>query len=152
MDEVDEEGLIRSVIRGQSRALLLWVLDRKSASGYELTKELERLTGHKQSVGVVYPLLYEFEERGLITGEWEQRGRRRRIKNYSITDLGSKMLDNIRELLEMPVREVINQIVQKERKSQCKSDIENIAAQGIAYCIIEISFSGVFNGYNGVGY
>ena len=114
LDEVDEEGLIRSVIRGQSRALLLWVLDRKSASGYELTKELERLTGHEQSVGVVYPLLYEFEDRGLITGEWEQRGKRRRIKNYSITDLGRNMLNNIRELLEMPVKEVIHDLLQDD--------------------------------------
>jgi DNA-binding PadR family transcriptional regulator len=111
LDDVDDEGLIRAVIRGTSRALLLWILDRKHASGYELTKELERLTGHEQSVGVVYPLLYEFEERGLITGEWEQRGKRRRIKTYSITDLGRNMLNNIRELLEMPVREVINDLL-----------------------------------------
>ena len=111
MDDVDDEELIRTVTRGLNRALILWLLDRKPASGYELTKELERLTGHKQSVGVVYPLLYEFEERGLITGEWEKRGKRRKIKNYSITDLGSKMMDNIRELLEMPVREVINDLL-----------------------------------------
>jgi len=111
LDDVDDEELIRAVTRGLSRALILWLLDRKPASGYELTKELERLTSHKQSVGVVYPLLYEFEDRGLITGEWEQRGKRRRIKNYSITDLGRKMLNNIRELLELPMREVINDLL-----------------------------------------
>jgi len=112
LDDVnDEEELIRSVTRGFSRALILWLLDGEPASGYEITQELQRLTGHEQNVGVVYPLLYEFEERGLVTSEWEQHGIRKRIKYYSITDLGRKMLNNIKALLEMPVREVINDLL-----------------------------------------
>ena len=79
-------------------------------SGYRITKEMRRLTGRSFSSGVVYPLLYELEERGLITGEWVQRGRRR-IKHYSITEKGSNLLNRLRELFEMPVREVLRDLL-----------------------------------------
>ena len=101
-----EEGLIKAMVRGLSRSIILWLLDGKSISGYMITKELGRVTGQTFSSGVVYPLLYELEERGYITGIWKQRGRRR-IKYYSITETGRKMLSNISDLLEMPIREVL---------------------------------------------
>ena len=115
MDHVDDEKLIRDVTRGFRRALILWLLERKPASGYFVTKEMKRITGQNQSVGGIYSLLYEFEERGLITGEWTQRGKRK-IKNYTITDLGRTMLENIKEMLEMPVRDVLIDLLMDENK------------------------------------
>jgi len=76
---------------------------------------MKRITGQKQSVGSIYSLLYEFEERGLITGEWTQRGKRK-IKNYTITDIGRTMLKNIKKVLEMPVRDVLIDLLKDENK------------------------------------
>jgi len=94
-----EETLIRATIRGFSRAIILWLLRNKPMSGYEVVKELKRLTDRRHSSGVVYPLLYELEEEGLLKNEWIQRGRRR-IKYYTITKEGLDLLNKLRCLFK----------------------------------------------------
>lgn len=79
-------------------------------SGYAIVKEMKRLTGQSFHSGVIYPLLYELEENELIIGKWIENGRRR-IKRYSITENGTKMLNHIRELFEMPVRNVLKDLI-----------------------------------------
>jgi PadR family transcriptional regulator PadR len=110
--ESEEEELIQATIRGLSRSIILWLLDQKRMSGYMITKELKKITGQQYTSGGVYPILYELEERELITGEWEQRGRRR-IKYYSISEEGKKVLNHIRGLLEKPVRVVLHDFLGK---------------------------------------
>jgi len=112
MSEV-ERDLIRATIRGISRLIILWLIDQKPMSGYRIVKEMKRLTGQNIHSGIVYPLLYELEENGLIAGEWSQKGRRR-IKRYTITEKGEKLLNKIKELFEMPVREVLKDLIGKE--------------------------------------
>jgi len=111
--EAEEEDLIQATLRGLNRAILLWLLDQKHMSGYMVTKEIRRITGQHYSSGGVYPLLYGLEEKGFIKGEWKQRGRRR-IKYYSITEKGQKMLNNIRSLLEMPIRGVLKDLLRDQ--------------------------------------
>jgi len=105
-----EEDLIRATIRGLSRAIILWLVSRGPMSGYKITKEISRLTERKFTSGVVYPLLYELEEKGFISGKWFQKGRRR-IKYYSITEEGEEVLRNIRRLFERPLREVLRSLL-----------------------------------------
>lgn len=107
-----EEDLIKATIRGFSRAIILWVVGKKAMSGYKITKEMRRLTGRSFTSGVVYPLLYELEEKGFLTSEWVQRGRRR-IKYYSITEKGEKLLKRLQALFEMPVREVLKDLLEE---------------------------------------
>ncbi|MBS7619379.1 PadR family transcriptional regulator [Candidatus Bathyarchaeota archaeon] len=109
MSEV-ERNMVRATVRGFSRAVILWLVNQKPVSGYRIVKEIERLTGQKSHSGIVYPLLYELEERGFIAGEWTQKGRRR-IKQYSITENGTKLLNRLRELFEMPVKEVLKDLI-----------------------------------------
>lgn len=105
-----ESELVKSAVRGFSRVIILWLLSQKPLSGYSVTKELKRLTGWSFHSGVVYPLLYELEENKLIVGKWIRRGRRR-IKYYSATKNGLVVLDRIRELLKMPVKEVLKDFI-----------------------------------------
>lgn len=105
-----EDDLIRVTIRGLSRAIILWLVNQKPMSGYKITKEMLRLTERRFSSGIVYPLLYELEGKGLITGEWVQKGRRR-IKYYSITEEGARLLNSLRQLFERPVRQVLKSIL-----------------------------------------
>jgi len=82
----------------------------KNVSGYGIVKELRRLTGQKFTSGVVYPLLYELEEKKLIVGKWMRKGRRR-IKYYSVSRRGTEPLELTRELFEMPVKEILKDFI-----------------------------------------
>ena len=110
-----ERGLVRATLRGFNRAIILWLVSQKRRSGYEVVKEMSRLTHQHFHSGVVYPLLYEFEERKFITSKWVTRGRRR-IKYYSITHKGTNLLNHLRRLFEMPVREVLVDLLGRGRQ------------------------------------
>lgn len=110
-----ERDLVKAIIRGMSRSIILWLVNQKPMSGYSIVKEMKRLTGQNIHSGIVYPLLYELEENGLIVGEWSQKGRRR-IKNYTITEKGKKLLNKIKELFEMPVKEVLKDLIGENKQ------------------------------------
>jgi DNA-binding PadR family transcriptional regulator len=105
-----EKDLLKATVRGFSRVIILWLLNQKPMSGYSTFKELRRLTGWSFHPGVVYPLLYELEENGLIEGKWVEKGRRR-IKYYATTKNGIVVLNRVRELLEAPVKEVLKDLI-----------------------------------------
>lgn len=107
-----EEDLVKATLRGFSRCIILWLVGQKPRSGYEIVKEMKGLTGQRFHSGVVYPLLYELEERKFIVGRWVTKGRRR-IKYYSITDKGKELLNHLRGLFEKPVREVLKDLLRK---------------------------------------
>jgi len=105
-----ESELIRATVRGFSRAIILWLVSQKPLSGYAIVKEMKRLTGQKFHPGTIYPLLYELEKRGYIAGEWTQKGGRR-IKYYLVTENGTKLLNQLRQRFEMPVKEVLKDLI-----------------------------------------
>ncbi len=105
-----ERGLIRTTIRSFSRGIILWLVSQKPMSGYGMVKELERLTEQHLTSGIIYPLLYELEKQGFIVGEWTQKGRRR-TKYYLITQTGTELLNRLRALFEMPVRETLKDFI-----------------------------------------
>jgi len=111
MTEAEKE-LVKSTVRGFSRAVILWLVSQKPVSGYKIVKEIKRLTGQEINPGIVYPLLYELENDGFIAGEWTQKGRRR-IKYYSTTEKGTKLLNRLRKLFEMPVKEVLKDLIRE---------------------------------------
>ena len=100
------KGVIKATVRGFSRAIILWLVSQESMSGYRIVKEMKRLTGQSFNPGIVYPLLYELEKKGFTVSKWKQRGRRR-INYYSITEKGTKLLEQLRELFEMPIQQVL---------------------------------------------
>ena len=112
MSEAEKE-LIKSTLRGIIRVILLWLLSRRKMSGYAVTKEVKRLTGRTFHSGIIYPLLYELEEKGLITGEWVKKGRKQ-IKYYYLTEDGKNLLNSLRELFKMPIKEVLKDLIGEE--------------------------------------
>ena len=107
----DEEYLIKATIRGFSRAIILWLLEQEPMSGYRLTKELGRLTAQRFHSGIIYPLLYEMEDKEVIGGDEVKKGRRT-IKYYSLTEKGKKMIDRLRKLFMLPVGEVLKDLIE----------------------------------------
>lgn len=111
MSEAEKE-LIRAIIRGFSRAIILWLISQKPMSGYTIMKKIEQLTGQKFHAGIIYPILYELEKDKFIYGVSTQKNRRR-IKYYSITEKGTQMLNQLRQRFEMPVRDVLKDFIEK---------------------------------------
>jgi DNA-binding PadR family transcriptional regulator len=113
----EEIDIVRAIMRGFSRAFILWLISQKPMSGYTVIKEIEKLTGQKFHAGIVYPLLYELEENKFIIGKWTQKGRRR-IKYYLITEKGTQMLNQLRKRFEMPVKEVLKDFIKEKSCAQ----------------------------------
>jgi DNA-binding PadR family transcriptional regulator len=105
-----EREMIKTIVTSLSRGIILWLINQKPMSGYAIVKELERSTGQQLTSGVIYPLLYELEKDGCIVGNWTQHGRRR-TKHYAITPSGMELLNRLRELFDMPVKEALKEFI-----------------------------------------
>ena len=105
-----EEEIVKATLRGFNRAIILWLISKKPMSGYTVIGELEHLTHQKRNQGIVYPLLHELEEKNFIGGQFVQKGNGR-VKIYSITDEGLKLLARLREIFNMPMKEAMRDIV-----------------------------------------
>lgn len=107
-------------MRGFDRLLVLWLLLAKPRSGYGLIKEVKNLTGQRLKPGLVYPFLRALERGGYIAGSWVTRGRRP-VKYYSITEKGKRLLDGVRDLFRMPIRQIIVDLLRKKRPGNSHS-------------------------------
>ena len=88
-------------LRGHLATLVLSVLARGEAHGYEVLRHIEKAGSGALELkeGTLYPALYRLEQAGLITARWEssketRRGPRRRI--YRLTTKGKAELDRSR--------------------------------------------------------
>jgi len=95
-----ESEIFKTIVRGLVKPLILWFLLKRTMHGYEILNQLTEMTGQKFSPGTIYPILYQLEEVGLITGEWEQKGERRKIKLYKITEKGLNTLRQFRDIFD----------------------------------------------------
>ncbi len=85
MSKAVSERMVKSFLD----LFILSLLNGGSKHGYELMQELKFKTGTRIGAGTLYPLLYELEDRKLVTGEWMSPTRRSR-KVYKITDQGER--------------------------------------------------------------
>jgi PadR family transcriptional regulator, regulatory protein PadR len=85
--------------KGSAELLLLSLLEHEARHGYELNKLIEyRSRGILRfHVASIYPLLYRLERRGLIHGNWVEKGGQRRRRYYRLTPSGRKVLDQQRK-------------------------------------------------------
>ncbi|GFN36478.1 PadR family transcriptional regulator [Tepidimicrobium xylanilyticum] len=70
---------------------ILHLLKERSYYGNEIIEEIKKRLNNKwiPSPGMVYPLLRDLEEKGYVTGWWEEPDKRS-IRRYRITDEGYK--------------------------------------------------------------
>jgi PadR family transcriptional regulator, regulatory protein PadR len=71
-------------MKGFLSYLIIWMLSKKSMTGAEISRELEKRRGTKPSPGTIYPVLKELKDKGMISSDKE--------KKYSITKEGRKEL------------------------------------------------------------
>jgi len=108
--------VINSFMRGLEKPLILWLVSQGPRYGYELIKEVKRLTGQKLKPGTLYPLLYRLEDEGFVVSEWIKKGHRD-LRCYRLTEKGKDLLVKVHGFFSKPVRGVIADFLSEpERK------------------------------------
>jgi formylmethanofuran dehydrogenase subunit E len=75
------------MIKGLLKMSMLKIISENKATGYEIIKKVNELTGEKPSTGSIYPLLKSMESKGWITGT-TVNGK----TTYEITTSGKKVV------------------------------------------------------------
>jgi PadR family transcriptional regulator, regulatory protein PadR len=80
--------------RSLNEILILASLQTGMRHGYQIAVDIEELSDGYFSFthGTLYPILHQLEKEGLVDGEWESGGSRRRRKNYVLTSRGRTYL------------------------------------------------------------
>jgi DNA-binding PadR family transcriptional regulator len=96
------EHIEGDVLRGHLESMVLSVLQRGDAHGFEILRRLEALGcgALRLKEGSLYPALYRLEKAGSVRAAWEdnsggRRGPRRRI--YHVTRKGLRQLARARQ-------------------------------------------------------
>lgn len=90
----------RELLKGNTATIVLAILDGGPLHGYQIAKEMRRRSADALELGqgVLYPILHRMEDRGLLSGEWEQSTGTPSRKRYAITEAGrAELRDRRRE-------------------------------------------------------
>ncbi len=107
--------VIDAFMRGLEKPLILWLISQGPRHGYELIKEVKRLTGQKLKPSVLYPLLYQLEREGFLVSELIRKGRRE-LKCYRLTEKGKTLLVKVHGLFSNPIRRIIVDLISESEK------------------------------------
>ena len=82
------------LLKGSLTTLILTVLNRKEMYGYDIIKEMQKLSSGELIVkeGSLYPLLHSLEREGAVESYWVEKADIRKRKYYRITKVGRKLL------------------------------------------------------------
>lgn len=97
---------IKAFLHGLERPLILWLISKGPIHGYEIIKEVKRLTGQRLKPATVYPLLNRLEDEGFLISELTEKGRRK-LRCYRLTERGKTCLAKMSDLFKLPIRRVI---------------------------------------------
>jgi DNA-binding PadR family transcriptional regulator len=104
---------VQAFQRGLDRPLILWLISKGPMHGYEITKEVKRLTGRRLTPATLYPLLNRLETDGFLVSELIEKGKRQ-LRCYSLTERGNVLLVNLSSLFKLPVKRVIADLLSEK--------------------------------------
>jgi len=85
---------VQQLLKGLIDPIILSIVDRLPMYGYQIVKELERMTGGylKLKSGTIYPSLIRLQKKGLVVSTWKQVTEGRGRRYYQITEKGRQFL------------------------------------------------------------
>jgi PadR family transcriptional regulator len=95
----ERRSIERELKRGSLELIVLHLLSRGEAYGYEIVSKLTARTNGTLEVtdGTLYPVLYRLERAGYVAVRWETPERGVPRKYYRLTDEGRAELECLRE-------------------------------------------------------
>jgi PadR family transcriptional regulator, regulatory protein PadR len=96
--EASGVGPDAQLLKGNTPALVLAVLESGPRHGYAIAREIERRSDNALAFkeGTLYPALHALEREGLVAGDWESTTGGRGRKVYRITPAGLAELERRR--------------------------------------------------------
>ena len=90
------------LLQGTLDLIVLQLLRAEPTNGYDLSLRIQAISSDVLQVnaGSLYPALYRLEEKGLISGEWQETPNGRKAKVYSVTAAGKRQLVEQRDAWE----------------------------------------------------
>jgi len=84
----------KALVAASSKPLILSILSHGRSYGYQIIKNVERLSGGELewTDAMLYPVLHRMEKDGLIQSEWVVADNGRRRKYYHLTEQGEEAL------------------------------------------------------------
>ena len=144
---------VKEAQKGYIRVASLIILNKRSAHGYEIMKEIKDKTKGfwRPTAGGVYPILRDLEKAGYIVGDWSTQ-KNRKIKVYKITETGeailkraivkqSELANSMNSLFQEFARDVLNiepktlpmpvmpspfSVFLEENKQESKEDVKSL--------------------------
>ena len=82
------------LLQGTLSVLILKALSWAPAHGYGIARWIEQVTDDELLIeeGSLYPALHRLQAHGLVTSAWEISETNRRVKTYTITEMGRQRL------------------------------------------------------------
>jgi DNA-binding PadR family transcriptional regulator len=89
----------KELVAASTEPLILSLLSKGESYGYELIREVKRLSGDQLqwTDGMLYPVLHRMEDNGWIQSRWVEIENGRKRKYYSIKQDGHRALQGKRE-------------------------------------------------------
>ena len=83
------------LLQGTLNMLILQVLSRGKANGYEIAKLIETRSSEALQVdhGSLYPALRRLEQNGWLTAAWSLSATNRKARYYELTPVGRKQVE-----------------------------------------------------------
>ena len=84
----------RELLKGVAPVVVLETLARGAMYGYQLSEAIGKRSGDILTLGrgTLYPLLYNLEAKGLVSGEWRDGDSGRKRRYYALTGKGKRHL------------------------------------------------------------
>ena len=85
----------KALVAASTKPLLLSILLHGENYGYQIIKQVEKLSGGELSWtdAMLYPVLHRLEKEQLIQSRWVIQDNGRKRKYYSITPIGEEVLE-----------------------------------------------------------
>lgn len=80
-EENYEKATYKDIIGNSLNIIILMLLNKRSLSGFELIEQIKEKFGVLFNSSTVYPFLYSFKNRGLLTSYKEGKSIKYKIKN-----------------------------------------------------------------------
>jgi PadR family transcriptional regulator PadR len=82
------------LLQGTLGVLILKALSWGPMHGYGIVRWIEQVAGDDLPIeeGSLYPALHRLQARGLVTSQWNVSESNRRVRTYTLTDVGRRQL------------------------------------------------------------